>query len=263
MGIYCGVILGGFAGYAADAPDIGWRRAFDFTGLAGIIYAIPLFWLLRDPQRGNVECKPSVTASLRELLGNSSFRLLVLYFTLPALAGWVVRDWMPAILQQSFNISQGLAGVSATLYWQGAAIVAALGGGWMADRLMRRTDRGRIYVSALGMSLIIPALFGVGNSPALGSFSMAIVSLILFGIGWGFFDSNNMPILCQIARPELRATGYGIMNLVSISCGGFADWGFGAMRDRGIPLNAIFCVFASVCIISVALVLLIRPRPTE
>jgi MFS family permease len=168
---------------------------------------------------------------------------------------------MPAILQQSFNLSQGLAGVSATLYWQAAAIVAALGGGWLADRWMRSTERGRIYVSALGMALIIPALFGVGNAPSLGSFSLAIASLVLFGIGWGFFDINNMPILCQIARPELRATGYGIMNFVSISCGGFADWGFGALRDHNVPLNAIFGVFASACVVSVVLVLLIRPRP--
>jgi MFS family permease len=265
MGIYCGVILGGFAGYAADAPSLGWRWAFDFAGLAGLIYAIPLFILLRDPHpaKPNVAGHPSAVSSVRELLTNSSFLLLVLYFTLPALAGWVVRDWMPAILQQSFNISQGLAGVSATLYWQAAAIIAALGGGWLADRWMSRTERGRIYVSALGMAFIIPALFGVGNSPALGSFGLAIFSLVLFGIGWGFFDTNNMPILCQIARPELRATGYGIMNFVSISCGGFADWGFGAMRDRGIPLNAIFSVFAAACIVSVALVLMIRPRKTE
>jgi MFS family permease len=170
---------------------------------------------------------------------------------------------MPAILQQSFNISQGLAGVSATLYWQAAAILAAFSGGWLADRWMRRTDRGRIYVSALGMALIIPALFGVGNAPALGSFTLAIASLILFGIGWGFFDTNNMPILCQIVRPELRATGYGIMNFVSISCGGLADWGFGALRDRAIPLNAIFAIFATACIVSIALILLIRPRNTE
>ena len=265
MGIYCGVILGGFAGYAADAPSLGWRWAFDFAGLAGLIYAIPLFILLRDPHpaKTNVAGHPSAVSSVRELLTNSSFLLLVLYFTLPALAGWVVRDWMPAILQQSFNISQGLAGVSATLYWQAAAIIAALGGGWLADRWMSRTERGRIYVSALGMAFIILALFGVGNSPALGSFGLAIFSLVLFGIGWGFFDTNNMPILCQIARPELRATGYGIMNFVSISCGGFADWGFGAMRDRGIPLNAIFSVFAAACIVSVALVLMIRPRKTE
>jgi MFS family permease len=263
MGIYCGVILGGFAGYAADTPDLGWRWAFDLTGLVGIIYAVPLFLLLRDVPRPAAMTKPSALTSTRELLGNSSFLLLVLYFTLPALAGWVVRDWMPAILQQSFNISQGLAGVSATLYWQAAAIVAALGGGWLADRWMRRTDRGRIYVSALGMALIIPALFGVGNAPNLGSFTLAIASLILFGIGWGFFDINNMPILCQIARPEVRATGYGIMNFVSISCGGLADWGFGLMRDRHVPLNAIFGVFAAACIVSVILVLLIRPRRTD
>jgi MFS family permease len=265
MGIYCGVILGGFAGYAADTPSIGWRKVFDVIGLVGILYAVPLLFLLRDVRRGTTDGagRPTARSSVRELLTNPSFLLLVMYFTLPALAGWVVRDWMPAILQQSFNLSQGLAGVSATLYWQAAAIVAALGGGWLADRWMRRTDRGRIYVSALGMALIIPALFGVGNSPALGSFGLAIASLILFGIGWGFFDINNMPILCQIARPELRATGYGIMNFVSISCGGFADWGFGAMRDQGIPLNLIFGVFASACVISVVLVLLIRPRKIE
>ena len=264
MGIYCGVILGGFAGYVADAPDLGWRWAFGLTGLAGILYAIPLFFLLRDPQRmTGGAASTSGPTRVRELLTNPSFVLLVLYFTLPALAGWVVRDWMPAILQQSFNISQGLAGVSATLYWQLAAIFAAFGGGWLADRWMQRTDRGRIYVSALGMALIIPALFGVGNSAALGSFGLAIFSLVLFGIGWGFFDTNNMPILCQIARPELRATGYGIMNFVSISCGGLADWGFGLMRDRAVPLNTIFGVFSLACLVSVVLVLLIRPRQTE
>jgi hypothetical protein len=104
-----------------------------------------------------------------------------------------------------------------------------------------------------------PALFGVGNA---GTLAVAVGFLTLFGLGWGFFDCNNMPILAQLVRPELRATGYGIMNLVSISCGGFADWGFGAMRDAKIPLNVIFGAFAGTALISVVLVLLIRPRQT-
>jgi hypothetical protein len=86
---------------------------------------------------------------------------------------------------------------------------------------------------------------------------------VLFGLGWGFFDCNNMPILCQIAKPQHRATGYGIMNLVSISCGGFADIAFGVMKDRNVPLFGIFSVFASVAILSIILVLLIRPRYTD
>ena len=51
------------------------------------------------------------------------------------------------------------------------------------------------------------------------------------------------------------------MNLVSISCGGLADWGFGALRDARVPLGAIFGVFAGVAVFSIVLVLLIRPRP--
>jgi MFS family permease len=265
MGIYTGVIIGGFGGYAADHPALGWRWAFDICGLIGIAYAVPLFLLLRNAPRsaGANVARPSPGGALRELLGNPSFILLVLYFTLPALAGWIVRDWMPAILKAEFGIGQGLAGVSATLYWQLAAIVGAVTGGWLADRWMRRNARGRIYVSALGMSLIVPAMFGVGYAPQTGVLGVAVAFLVLFGLGWGFFDSNNMPILCQIARPELRATGYGIMNLVSISCGGFADWGFGLLRDRHVPLFGIFSVFASAAVISIFLVLLIRPRYVE
>ena len=267
MGIYLGVIIGGFSGYAADHPSLGWRWAFDVCGIVGVVYAVPLFLLLRDAappaDAGRSRLRPSPGAATRALLSNRSFILLVLYFTLPALAGWVVRDWMPAILKAEFNIGQGKAGVSATLYWQVAAIVGAAFGGWLADRWMRRSQRGRIYVSAIGMSLIVPAMFGVGYAPQTGLLWVAIMFLILFGLGWGFFDSNNMPILCQIASPDLRATGYGIMNLVSISCGGLADWGFGILRDRQVPLFGIFGIFASAAVVSIVLVLLIRPRDTE
>jgi len=264
MGIYVGIMIGGFSGYVADAPTLGWRWAFDVTGAVGVIYALPLLWLLRDaPKRvlaadEAVVPPTSIGVAARELVSNRSFILLVLYFTLPALAGWVVKDWMPAILKDKFAIGQGKAGVSATLYVNIASLIGAFLGGWFADRWMRRSERGRIYTSALAMSLLIPSLFGVGNS---GSLLMAVLFLVLFGLGWGAFDCNNMPILSQIVRPELRATGYGVMNLVSISCGGFADVAFGTLRDRQVPLNVIFGVFAATAMLSVILVLLIRPKP--
>ncbi len=263
MGIYVGIMIGGFSGYVADAPSLGWRWAFDVTGAIGVLYAVPLLFLLRDAPKtidANASVVPRATGfgeAAKELLTNRSFILLVLFFTLPALAGWVVKDWMPAILKDKFNIGQGKAGVSATLFVNLASLVGALVGGWLADRWMRRSERGRIFTSALGMSLLIPALFGVGNSGSLG---VAIFFLVLFGLGWGAFDCNNMPILSQIVRPELRATGYGVMNLVSISCGGFADVAFGALRDAKVPLNLIFGVFAATAMLSVILVLLIRPK---
>ena len=262
MGIYVGQILGGFAGYAADSPEHGWRWAFSTCGMIGVIYALPLLAFLRNapratPTPAETAAPVQTTGVIRGLLGNRNFLLLVVYFTLPAIAGWVVRDWMPEILREKFHLGQGKAGVSAILFVQIASLVGALIGGVLADRWMRTTSRGRIFTSAIGMVLFLPALFSVGNAGTLG---VAIAGLIVFGFGWGFFDCNNMPILCQIARPEWRATGYGLMNMVSISCGGFGDWAFGALRDRHVPLNLIFGSFAGIALLSVVVVLLIKPR---
>lgn len=275
MAIYCGVIVGGFSGYVAEDPDLTWRFAFDLCGIAGMLYAVPLVLLLRDAPvaptehaertgpggSGEVPASNeprSSSSAFADLFRNPSYILLLLYFTLPAMAGWVVRDWMPAILKERFQIGQGIAGVSATFYVQVASILGAIAGGVVADRWMRTNPRGRIYVSAFGMAFIVPAIFGIGFAPSL---TVAILFLSVFGIGWGLFDGNNMPILCQIVRPDLRATGYGYMNMVSISCGGLADWGFGKLYDQHVPLPLIFGVFASLAAASAVLVLLVRPRP--
>ncbi len=263
IGIYLGVIAGGFGGVVADHPDLGWRSAFTVCGVFGMAYALPLVLLLRDKgahsETTNLKT-PGLVDSLPKLLLNGSFVLLVLYFTLPALAGWIVRDWMPAILRDRYGISQGRAGVLASLPWQSAAILFAFVGGILADRMMARTERGRILVSALGMALIVPAIFGMGLH---GTIVTAVAALVLFGIGWGMFDSNNMPILCQIVPANLRATGYGIMNLVSISCGGFADWGFGKLKDQGASEPVVFGTFAALALVAGLLVLQIRPRSPE
>ena len=266
MGIYCGQILGGFAGYAADSPAHGWRWAFTTCGICGILYSIPLFKLLRAPNQsraslGNAEQVSKQTdpdrISIRELLSDRNFILLLLYFTLPAIAGWVVRDWMPEILREKFSLGQGSAGVSAILYVQIFSLIGAVLGGFLADRWIRSSVRGRIFTSALGTLFFLPALYSVGNAATL---TVAVFGLAVFGLGWGMFDCNSMPILCQIVGQNSRATGYGIMNLVSITCGGFGDWTFGALRDQNVPLNLIFACFSGIAILSVAVVLMIRPR---
>lgn len=273
MGIYCGVILGGFSGFAADSEMIGWRGAFMWIGMIGVAYSLPLLVILKDVRnqesgqdRSEVQANNgrSYLYSLVSLITNVSFILLVLYFTLPAMAGWVIRDWMPSHLKDTFpEIGQGLAGVSATI-WQVAAIVAAIVGGFLADFWMKSHRRGRIFVSALGMSMMIPALVLVGLATSTNpSLMLAVAALMIFGIGWGFFDCNNMPILCQIVRPNLRATGYGIMNMVSITCGGFADKVFGILKDKQVSMLTTFGLFAMVCLLSVFLVLMIKPKSPE
>jgi nitrate/nitrite transporter NarK len=100
----------------------------------------------------------------------------------------VVKDWMPSILKHQFDIGQGQAGVSAALYTNIAAMLGVLAGGWLADRRMRRTGRGRIQIGVLGLCCIIPALFSVGNA---GTLEIAVAFLMLFGLGYGFLSLKN------------------------------------------------------------------------
>src|SRR6185436_9454178 len=105
MSIYVGIIIGGFSGHVADHPNLGWRIAFDAAGIVGVLYAFPLMLLLRNsPKPTEPRNKPSAGAAARELFSNPFFLVLIVYFTLPGLAGWVVKDWMPAILKQQFSI---------------------------------------------------------------------------------------------------------------------------------------------------------------
>lgn len=263
-GIYAGQALGGLGGYIADTSS--WRNAFYWFGIAGVLYAIVLMFALRDTQAqtDNIPAQKqttSVAGSLYALLGSGAFLILVVYFTLPGIPGWAIKNWLPTFLATRFDLKQGPAGMSATGYVTLACFFGALIGGAMADRAIRWTPRGRIYVSAVGiMGLCLPALIGLGNAGSLG---FAIACMILFGLGFGFFDANNMPILCQIVRPENRATGYGIMNMIGVAAGAGITVVMGAMRDRGISLGAVFTICACAALVGGLLILLVRPRQEE
>ncbi len=261
-GIYVGLALGGIGGYIAQTSS--WRNCFTWFGAAGVTYAVVLMFSLRDKAASALETerlrKNPVTIgdTFRSLWTQPAFWILVVYFTLPAIAGWVAKNWLPTYLADTFQLKEGPAGLSATGYIQIASFAGVLLGGAIADGWMRVSSRGRIFTSAIGVFLLVPALLGLGYAWSLGA---AIGFMLLFGLGWGFFDCNNMPILCQIARPEHRATGYGFMNMVSISVGAVATVALGWMRDHGIKFSAAFVVSAIVALLSALLILFLKPRP--
>jgi MFS transporter, Spinster family, sphingosine-1-phosphate transporter len=259
-GIYAGLALGGIAGYIAQTSS--WRNCFTWFGAVGVLYAIVLTIALREPPKspgetGSSEKRVTLSKSLGALGTNTSFWILVVYFTLPAIAGWAAKNWLPTYLADTFHLKEGPAGLSASGYIQIASFVGVLLGGAVADAWLRATSRGRLFTSALGVLLMAPSLLGLGYILNLNA---AIAFMIFFGLGWGFYDCNNMPILCQIASARHRATGYGIMNFVSISVGAGATIALGWMRDSGIKFSLAFAICAALAVLSAGLALLIKPR---
>jgi MFS family permease len=232
-GAYLGIVLGGVAG-GWIGEHYGWRPAFTFLGIIGVAYAIVALVGLRErpataPPLANrpKAAKPRLADSLRKLHALRGFKTLTLVFGLMSIANWLVYTWMPIYLYERFHMSLLSAGFSATVYIQVGSVGGILLGGMLADRWGTRTARGRLLTQAAGLALAAPFLFLAGIT---GSIWVLLTALTLFGIGRGSYDCNCMPVLSQIASPELRATGYGIFNFVGAFVGGAAAALAGALK---------------------------------
>jgi MFS family permease len=261
-GIMVGQGLGGIGGWFAERHT--WHYPFTLFGIVGVVYAVFLLFTLRDAPRDGVNAtanlpvqavvpteKVTFIAALRSLLGNRSYLVALSFFGLLGVAGWGLVGWLPTYFQERFSLGQGAAGFSATGYLNAGAFAGVLLGGFLADQWSRTNPRGRILVPALGLCV---AAVGVLMLSLTSVFAVAIAGIILYGLTRTFTDANMMPILCLIADPRYRATGYGMLNLVSCIIGGVGIYAGGALRDAHVDLSKMFLfVFGVICVCAVLL----------
>jgi MFS family permease len=249
-GLYTGMILGGaWGGWMGD--HYGWRPVFTILGLFGIAYFVVVWLALRNVDRGSAAAatEPRFLLSMKALVKLPGFLLLTVVFTAFAVQNWIVYTWLPVYLYERFGMSLTNAGFTATFYIQVAGFAGILAGGWMADRWSRTSPRGRLLTQLLGLAIGAPFLFLIGFT---ASFPLLVIALIAYGLGRGFYDANTMPVLSQIARPDLRATGYGIFNMAGCVAGGVAAAAAGSLKAV-IGLSVAFQVSAAILLAGAAL----------
>ena len=267
-GLYTGQALGGFG--ATIAANYSWHTVFHWFGIVGIIYAVLLVFLLHDKEghagtrTAKLEPKPqtgvkkeSVLSSLGVILGTFSFWILLFYFMAPSFPGWATKNWLPTLFAENLGIEMAKAGPMATISIAIASFIGVLIGGPLSDRWVQKNIRGRIYTSVIGLSLTIPSLILLG----LGHTYVGLIgAAMLFGIGFGMFDTNNMPILCQIIPQRYRATAYGIMNMMGVFAGYAVTLMLGSSTDAG-TLGADFSKLSIVVLAAVILMLaFVKPK---
>ena len=258
--IYLGQALGGVGGWVAQ--DISWRVAFGSCGIIGVGYAIVLaFFLQEKNNRHEVAVSSDRGGSILPVKTFSGvhwlgFILLLLCFCLPSLPGWAIKNWLPTMLQDRFLLDQKSSGLYATLTTASSGFLGVLLGGKVSDMLAKRHVRGRTWTSAAGLLLTVPALAGIGFAPTL---PLVVVCAAFYGLGFGMFDTNNMPILCQLVPSRFRATGYGLMNFFGIAAGAFLTPLLGRLKDHGVPLATGFAFCAIPAVLAVVLMLSLRP----
>ena len=266
-GLYVGQAIGGFG--ATIAATFSWHSTFHWFGIVGIAYSVVLAFLLSDKQKATVQPpsstavtngkggKESVWRGLSVVFSTWAFWVILIYFAVPSLPGWATKNWLPTLFATNLGIPMSEAGPMSTITIAASSFVGVLLGGVLSDKWVARNIRGRIYTSAIGLGMTIPALVLLG----FGHSIVAVVGAgMLFGIGYGMFDANNMPILCQIISAKYRATAYGVMNMVGVFAGAAVTHLLGKWTDGG-NLGLGFAILGS--IVLVALVLqLVCLKPT-
>lgn len=264
-GLYTGQAIGRFGATVADA--FSWHTTFHWFGIIGIAYAVILMLFLHDkkteilpteklqanPQRE----KESVFTSLKSLLTNVAFWVILLYFAAPSLPGWATKNWLPTLFAENLDLPMSQAGPISTITIAVSSFIGVLIGGPLSDKWVQKNLRGRVYTGAIGLGLTIPSLLLLG----FGHNLVAVVGAgLLFGIGYGIFDTNNMPILCQFVSHKQRATAYGVMNMIGVSAGAFITHLLGRWGDSG-NLGAGFAMLAIVVAIALGVQLyFLRPK---
>jgi MFS family permease len=261
-GLYMGQALGGFG--ATVAESLSWQKTFHYFGIAGIIYSVILIGLLREYKNrekikkvsSGISGFRSVASGLSLLLGMISFWMILFYFAVPSIPGWAVKNWIPTLFSSSLGIEMPVAGPLSTITIAASSLVGVIFGGILSDRWIMRNLRGRVYTGAIGLSLTIPSLLLIG----LGhSYLWIVGGAVLFGIGYGMFDANNMPILCQFVAPRLRATGYGLMNMTGVFAGAFITRVLGKSMDSGNLARDMALLAIPVLVAVILQLIVLRP----
>lgn len=251
-GLYTGQAIGGFG--ATVAAAFSWHTTFHWFGIIGIAYAVILMLFLKDKKTMTVPDKPlqespnkeSLGKGLKALFSNVAFWVILFYFAAPSLPGWATKNWLPTLFAESLNLPMSQAGPMSTITIAVSSFIGVIIGGSLSDRWVQKNLRGRVYTGAIGLGMTIPSLLLLG-------FGHHIVSVVgaglLFGIGYGIFDANNMPILCQFVSAKQRATAYGIMNMTGVFAGAFitdllGQWSDGGNLGLGFAMLAIIVAVA-------------------
>lgn len=264
-GLYVGQAIGGFG--ATIAALFSWQSTFHWFGIIGVAYSLALIVLLHENPRhaappkklaeGSKEHTLSIFAGLGVLFTTWAFWIILFYFAAPSLPGWAIKNWSPTLFSESLGIPMSQAGPISTITIAVSSFIGVIVGGILSDRWVQRNLRGRVYTGAIGLGLTIPALLLLG----FGHNLVAVVGAgLLFGIGYGMFDANNMPILCQFVSAKYRGTAYGLMNMTGVFAGAAVTEVLGKWTDGG-NLGLGFAMLSIVVLVALGLQLyFLRPR---
>jgi MFS family permease len=252
----------GFAGGGYIADKFGWRDAFFFAAIPGILFALLAFGL-REPLRGSVEGRGPALRQTRD----ANLRTFLNLIRIPTLRATILSQtalyfvlasnafWLPTLLVRRFDLSVSQAGLFAGIVLVLGGLIGTLAGGWIADRLAAKNPAAYLQVGIVGF--LIGAVFIVISLVAplnIGPIPIFVPAFLITVIALYLNAGPFTAVAQNVVSPALRASCVTMLLFVAHVFGdSHSTFDVGFLADRLGSLQSALLITSPTLLILAAI----------
>ncbi|MGC9350133.1 MAG: MFS transporter [Anaerolineae bacterium] len=247
QGLIQGVMVGGRAGafillsllFGALVERAGYRLVFPIIGVSMLL---PLIWVvgLREPPEREIDQRFDWSAF--GALKAPRFLLFAAYAVVYSLGSFGVDGLVTYFMSEEFGATERAVGQYGALRGIGA-VIGAIGGGFLLDRLVRRNSA---YLAVIAISLST-VLIGIASG------SGAVIGLgLVWGIAWAFQETVFFTLAMDIADARIAASMFAIMMGVS-NLGAAVGDGLATALSDDLGFSLVFWSLAGINLLALPL----------
>ena len=240
LGIPIGSLLGmAIGGVLADA--FGWRMAFLVVGIPGVLMALILPLLIKEPRKS---ASPSAQAAavnrlpareaFKEIARSAAFLQLLLGASLVAFLSYGKTVWAAIFFIRTHGLTPGETGLWLGILAGVSAMAGTWVGGFLADRFGEKDPRHLVTAPALGLIVGAPILF-FGYAAQDWRLGLLLITIATFLNN--FYYGPTYACVQALVRPQARAMATAVMlfaqNLIGLGLGPLF---FGMLSDAFQPV---------------------------
>lgn len=240
----------------------GWRQMFVVAGVPGILLALIFYLTVREPERtGSVTAAEaralrdprSIFADLAFLFRSPAYLYLLAASTFMGLNVFAASVWTPTFLERVHGLSMGtIASIIGPI--RGIfGLAGVLIGGFMIDRLMRRSPHWRVTLPALACLLLAPVevVFLLADEQRLWMAAFAASAFLTL-----VHQGPLFALVMEVATSRMRALAIATLVLFSGLLGQAAGpLIVGMTNDALAPTVGVTAIRYSMLIIAVTAIL--------